>query len=115
LHSTTGHPSRWNDKIQILFDELAKALRNGTTLEDVEFESKETDQAGNVIAVKYHGCWRMVDNGYLKWPVTMPPFKTSSNRDEVQWSQWLESMRRDVECTFGILKGRWWRILKSGI
>jgi hypothetical protein len=28
--------------------------------------------------------------------------------------QWLESMRKDVECTFGILKGRW-RILKSGI
>ena len=33
---------------------------------------------------------------------------------ETRWSQWLESMRKDVECTFGILKGRW-RILKSGI
>jgi hypothetical protein len=83
-------------------------------LEDIEFELKETDQAGNIVAVKYHGCWLMVDNGYLNWPVTMPPFKTSSNRDEVRWSQWLESMRKDVECTFGILKGRW-RILKSGI
>ena len=28
--------------------------------------------------------------------------------------QLLESMQKDVECTFGILKGRW-RILKSGI
>ena len=26
----------------------------------------------------------------------------------------IESMRKDVECTFGILKGRW-RILKSGV
>ncbi len=34
--------------------------------------------------------------------------------DEIRWSKWLESMRKDVECTFGILKGRW-RILKSGI
>jgi hypothetical protein len=33
---------------------------------------------------------------------------------EIRWSKWLESMRKDVECTFGILKGRW-RILKSGI
>ena len=33
---------------------------------------------------------------------------------ETRWSQWLESMRKDVECTFGIMKGRW-RILKSGI
>jgi hypothetical protein len=55
----------------------------------------------------------MVDTGYLKWLVTMPPFKTSSNHDEVGWGQWLESMRKDVECTFGILKGRW-RILKFG-
>ena len=34
--------------------------------------------------------------------------------DEICWSKLLESMRKDVECTFGILKGRW-RILKSGI
>ena len=83
----------------ILFDELAKALRDGRTLDDVEFELKETDQAGNVIAIKYRGCWLMVDNGYLKWSVTMPPFKTSSNRDQVRWSQWLESMRKDEELT----------------
>lgn len=36
------------------------------------------------------------------------------NQQEIRWSQWLESMRKDVECTFGILKGRW-RILKAGI
>ena len=34
--------------------------------------------------------------------------------DEIRWSKWLESMRKDVECTFGILKGGWC-ILKSGI
>ncbi len=34
--------------------------------------------------------------------------------DELRWSRWLESMRKDVECTFDILKGRW-RILKTGI
>jgi hypothetical protein len=34
--------------------------------------------------------------------------------DEIRWSRWLESMRKDVECTFCILKGRW-RILKAGV
>ena len=34
--------------------------------------------------------------------------------DEIRWSKWLESMQKDVECTFVVLKGRW-RILKSGI
>ena len=33
---------------------------------------------------------------------------------ETRLSEWLESMRKDVECTFGILKGRF-RILKAGI
>ena len=33
---------------------------------------------------------------------------------ETRWSQWLESMRKDVEFTFGILKGHW-RILKAGV
>jgi len=27
-------------------------------------------------------------------------------KDEMRWSKWLESMRKDVECAFGILKGR---------
>ena len=27
------------------------------------------------------------------------------------WCKWMESVRKDVECTFGMLKGRW-RILK---
>lgn len=43
-----------------------------------------------------------------------PPFKNTANEVERRWSHWLESLRKDVECTFGILKGRW-RILKTGI
>ena len=56
----------------------------------------------------------MVDNGYLARPTTVPPIKTSNSRAEIRFSGWLESLRKDVECTFGILKGRW-RILKTGI
>ncbi len=44
----------------------------------------------------------------------VPPMKVSFDRRECRWSEWIESMRKDGECTFGILKGRW-RILKAGI
>jgi hypothetical protein len=54
----------------------------------------------------------IVNNGYLQWSCTVPPFTITSDMDEIRWSKWLESMWKDVECTFGILKGRW-RILKS--
>jgi len=56
----------------------------------------------------------LCDGGYHLWRVLQCPLKWSSKTEEQRWSRWLESVRKDVECTFGILKGRF-RILKSGI
>ena len=63
---------------------------------------------------QYKGYWIIVDNGYLPWPTIIPPFKNVKYRKDFRWSEWLESMRKDVKSWFGILKGRW-RILKTGI
>ena len=114
LASTTGHPARWNDKTIILYDELARGLKNGSILNDKSFELYERSSNGNIIAVKYRGAWLLVDNGYLNWGVTIAPMKQTVYVTETRWSEWLESMRKDVECTFGILKGRF-RILKAGV
>lgn len=38
----------------------------------------------------------------------------TTSRMEIRFSAWLESLRKDVECTFGILKGQW-RVLKTGV
>jgi hypothetical protein len=114
LATTTGHPARWNDKTVVLFDNFAVALHEGTTLQDVTFELYDVNSCGSVFKQKYVGAWLIVDNGYLNWPTTVPPMKTSLSRASIRFSQWLESIRKDVECTFGILKGRF-RILKTGI
>ncbi|KAL7524074.1 hypothetical protein ACHAWF_000807, partial [Thalassiosira exigua] len=37
LHTTQGHPGRWNDQTLHLYDELAKILRDGTKYNDAEF------------------------------------------------------------------------------
>lgn len=47
-------------------------------------------------------------------PLLIPPFKTPLNLDEVFWSKRLESIRKDIECLFGRLKGRW-RLFKGTI
>lgn len=44
----------------------------------------------------------------------MAPTKYPPNGEETRWSKTLESVRKDVECFFGILKGRF-RILKLPI
>ena len=79
----------------------------------MEFEIKEKDRNGAVVSIKYSGCFLIVDNGYIKWSTTVPPTKNPVTEQEFRWSEWLESLRKDVKCTFGILKGRW-QILKSG-
>jgi DDE superfamily endonuclease len=122
LHTTTGHPGRWNDKTLIRFDTFMSDLRDGVFDERVNFELKrggkegrnenENDNGEDVVTIK--GAYVIVDNGYLRWPTTIPPMKDAFNKSEQRFSQWLESLRKDVECTFGILKGRW-RILKTGI
>ena len=64
------------------------------------------DENDNIIIVKYAGWYLIVDNGYLNWSVTAPPMKKTQLRTDIRFSEWVESMRKDVECTFGILKGR---------
>ena len=114
LSTTTGHPSRWNDKTLVRFDKFVSGIHDGSILEDVEFELLERNEEGDIVTIKYKGAWLIVDNGYLRWAVTVPPIKISSDQTELRWSQWMESIRKDVECCFGIMKGRW-RVLKSGI
>lgn len=44
----------------------------------------------------------------------MDPSIDSFAKNHVMWSEWLESVRKDVECTFGILKARF-RFLKNAV
>ena len=60
------------------------------------------------------GAWFMVDNGYLSWPRTIPTIKDGVNYKYIRFSERLESIRKDVECTFGIMKDRFC-MLQNGI
>ena len=114
LHTTAGHPARFNDKTLVLYDDFINRLHNGKYNNMHDFTLKAFGANGEIIKQKYKGAYVIVDNGYLNWSVTVPPMRTTSYRTEIRFSQWLESLRKDVECAFGILKRRW-RILKTGI
>jgi hypothetical protein len=119
LHTTSGHLGRWNDKTLIRFDEFMSNLRDGNFDDKMSFnlrtrQAMSSDDKGEDRVLKLNGAYVIVDNGYLEWSTTVPLLKSSCIRSELRFSQWLESMRKDVDCTFGILKGRW-RIRKTGI
>ena len=63
--------------------------------------------------VVYKGVWFICDNGYLAWSCTVPPDNNATSYNSIRFSEWLESMRKDVECLFGIMKGRF-AILRNG-
>jgi hypothetical protein len=46
--------------------------------------------------------------------VFINPLHLSVNRQEIMWSEWLESVRKDVECSYGLVKARF-RFLKNPI
>jgi len=83
-------------------------------LNDFSFSFLEQIADGLIVEVAYKGAWLLIDNGYLNWSTMVPPMKQAIYTKEIRWSQWVESLQKDVECTFGIPKG-WLRILKSGI
>ena len=114
LCSTTGHPSTWNDKTVVLYDPLVSGVHNGSKYLDETFTLLEKKKDGGIKEVKYSGVWFMVDNGYLNWSCTVPPVKNAVTYQSIRFSEWLESMRKDVECTFGIMKQRF-SILRYGV
>ena len=114
ISTTSGHPARFNDKTLITFDTFMNELRDGKFDKTFSFELYDTNSCDEIIKVKYRGCYVIVDNGYHNWSITIPPIKSTTLRSEIRFSEWLESMRKDVECCFGILKGRF-RILKYGV
>jgi len=117
LSSTRGHPSRWNDKTSAWADPLVKGTHTGRILQDVAFKlSCWEGEVGKseVREKKCRGGWGTVDNGCHRWSCAQAPAKVSCRLTEQRLSDWIESFRKDIECTFGMLKGRW-RILKTGV
>lgn len=96
LSTTTGHPGSFNDKTVVMYDEFVKDIKSGRRFSENTFQLLER-RDGVITAVTYEGVWLVVDNGYHNWSVTVPPFSNSNNRKEIRWSEWLESMRKDVE------------------
>ena len=103
IASTVGYPGRWNDKTIVRFDVFVTDIQRGLYLKDHKFTLKDSEGED----VNYEGAWILVDGGYLKWSNLICPFKNTMSVKDIRWSKWAESMRKDVECTFGILKGNY--------
>lgn len=110
IHVTNGHPGARNDKTIVKTDEFVQALKCGDVLGDVKFVLYRLDGT----EYELEGAYLITDNGYHKIRIMQCPIKGASTMEENLWSMRLESIRKDVECCFGVLKGRF-RILWSKV
>ena len=58
--------------------------------------------------LKFKGAYFISDGGYHRWPCLISnPFKHQPEGTDLEvWSQNIESVWKDIECVFGILKKR---------
>jgi Plant transposon protein len=107
---THGFPGTRNDQTIVRFDGFVTDIHDGIRYKDVTYPMNTI--TGQQFEQK--GAWLLVDGGYHKWECLQCPLKHSAIPRETLWSEWAETVRKDVECTFGVLKGRF-RCLKLPI
>lgn len=109
LGTTSGHIWQWNDISLILYYAFGTDMKQRKRFGDITFilMGKRVEE---FVSMSYKGRQTIVDDGYLSQPTTIPLMKLPTTYAEM----WLEMTRKDVECTFVIMKGRS-RVLKTGI
>ena len=91
-----------NDKLIVKAFEKTNDLMRGS-MEHIYYNLYNRD--GNLVCVK--GAYLIADGGFLKVGCMMDPSHERYTVEQVRWSEYCESIRKDVECFFGILKIRW--------
>lgn len=108
VSATKGFYGSVSDKSIVKFDGAMMAMKNGMYDEN---KYNVYDDEGRTITV--NGAYNLCDNGYHKWSTMMEPSKRPADQDDYNWTEMLESLRKDVEKLFGELKQEF-AILKYG-
>jgi hypothetical protein len=103
------YDGRENDKTITAEDDFTYDIMAGK-LSKVAF--KMYDKHG--VVHWFRGGYLITDGGYCDVPCFVDPLHNACGHKEVHWSEFLESVRKDVECLFGMLKQRF-RILRNGM
>lgn len=109
LGCTPGFWGSVGDKSIIRFDGTMTEIRRGKYAE-IEYEIYSGVEDEKIVLRDVH---TINDNGYHYWRYMMEPSKYSSTDDEAAWSELLESLRKDIERLFAIIK-QMFAIIKYG-
>ena len=107
---SVGHPGTRNDKHIVRKDNTVMELLEGTGW--LNFKAWITSAMNGTRRI-HRGVYLICDGGYLCWPCLINPYNdTIPGFPIMKWSAKLESVRKDIEGVFGILKKRF-KFLKN--
>lgn len=109
LAATRGFYGTVSDKSIVKFDGAMVAIREGLYKNNVSEIYVSVNEK-----IEVSDAYTINDNGYLRYPTMMEPSKYSETIEEQNWSEMLESLRKDVEKFYGELKQEF-AILKYGV
>lgn len=112
VHVGNSIPGTINDKTSVKYSEFVTKLRNKELYDNVSYRLYTSINEQDCITLS--NCYLICDGGYLEWPELITGFGASGDPVKYKFSDWVASVRKDVECCFGILKARF-RFLKNVI
>ena len=94
-----------NDKNSVKYSTFISDLNNKAIYKDLSYKVRTGLAEEDFIELS--NCYVIADGGYLEWPATITGYPgVSSVPAEYKFTDWVASVRKDVECFFGILKKR---------
>lgn len=112
LHCSSSFFGTTNDAVLCYQDDVVEDILKGKFSEERNLSFTTTTTCG--LKIKWDGCYLLADQGYPSTFGIVDPIGIPLTRDQTLFSEWIESVRKDVECVFGILKSRF-RFLRNAV
>lgn len=99
-----GYYGTINDKTSVKFSKFIDMLNKNELYRDISYKVRtgEADES----FIELCSWYVIADGGYLNWRSIMCGYPPTTDRNKYKFTDWVASVRKDVECFFGILKQR---------
>lgn len=101
IHTTVGYQGSASDKTICDRDAFVNGVRRNTIGGDVQWEILNEQ---GVREARTGGLYFIVDGGYNNWQCLVTNVPSNTTEEIKVWSNMLESLRKSIECCFGIVK-----------
>ena len=96
--TTIGHYGTTSDKTIVKYDGFVQDIRTKKRFTNAQYELQIAPHEW----ITEKGVYLLVDGSYHEWRIIQCSIQHTPDIDEIRWSEFAESIRKDVEFSFGI-------------